>query len=142
MNHNKLLSFVLILLLNQFLTFCSDSTSPNENALIGTWNFEELSIETSDETTIFNSEQLNMMFTYIFKDDDSYTTIQIDTEETITTYGTGTWKTEGNKLKLVDDYNNKTVVEYSIINNKFTMQFEEMVIRGDLSRITQVFFKE
>ncbi len=138
----KILLFFLILLFNQFLMFCSDSTSSKEEELVGTWNLEELLYKSSDSTLSYSPVELNYYYTYIFKDDNKYISkfIRIQPSETI--YNNGYWKISGNKLKLVDELNNKTEMKYSIINNKLTTQFEEIVIQGELVQLSHVFFKE
>jgi len=112
----------ILLMASFFLFTCSESTSPEEETLIGTWKLTKMKFVISGITMEFDPEEQGLSITLTIRDDNTYTSVTTDEEETTTV--NGTYSTSGNKLMFTEN-GVTSEVEYSLDGNKLKISFEE-----------------
>ena len=108
----------LFIVLLVFFWNCEDEKSDSTNnihPLVGVWNQTEYTISNQNSSTTEILDE-NLISTYIFNEDYTYSYDSIDWDEI------GTWSTNENKLTTLDELRNEVIIrDYLISNNILTL---------------------
>lgn len=127
----KILHLLLAFSIAVFLISCdSDSTGPNSNGLVGTWEFQQFIVTVNGQEISLTPEMLEMEVTITLNSDGTLSAITREGSETRNE--SGTWSTEGNNLTLI--IGDETISgQYTLEGNSLRFSYNETFEDSDLS---------
>ncbi len=130
---------ILILLLTGslfFITCSEDSTGPNNNSIVGTWELTKMKMEGNGFVFEVTADELDFSLILEIHSDGTYTTTEIDQDGTSS--ATGEWSTKGNQL-IIHEEGEVINCTYNCSSTKLTICFEEEDDEGETIILTQEF---
>ena len=120
-HNSKFKALFILIVISIFILACSESTDPEDEELIGTWELTKIKVVYADDYDELDPEDQDLSMTLTIKGDHTYTLVRIEEGETSTV--NGTWSKSGNKLRMKEGgYTEEH--EYSLDGDKLAISYE------------------